>query len=92
MSEIPEETEWSKFSSDILNGAAEHVEHMPHRPPFKADVMLAIAKAIWAERQRCAKMAEKAYRANPTGSGFDNQPARSTAHDIWQAILNQTEE
>jgi hypothetical protein len=39
-----------------------------------------VAKAIWSERQECAKIAEDAAR-----DGF-------TADQISQAILNQTEE
>jgi hypothetical protein len=43
-----------EMPADILNKAAEHVENMPQRPPFKADMLNAIANAIAEERYRCA--------------------------------------
>lgn len=59
MSEIPETTAvFAEMPADILNSAASAVESMPQRAPFKADVLLAIARAIVAERERCAKTAE----------------------------------
>lgn len=52
--------------------------------------VLAIAKAIqgavMAETERCWAIANAAYRANATGSGFDSQPARATAYEIREAI------
>lgn len=52
MSEIPE------FPADVLQEAAAEVGRMPDRAPFKADVMFAIARAIAAERERCAQLAQ----------------------------------
>ena len=44
--------------ADILTTAAAAVEAMPQRAPFKADVLEAIAKAIHAERERCAAIVD----------------------------------
>lgn len=44
---------------DIEVTAQAAVEAMPDRPPFKSDVAQAIARAILAERKRCAEIAGK---------------------------------
>jgi hypothetical protein len=46
----------------------------------------AIHDAVMAEMERCWAIANAAYRANATGSGFDSQPARATAYEIREAI------
>jgi hypothetical protein len=74
---------------DILSLAAQAVNDMPDRPPFKADVLDAIAKAIWAERQRNAKIAENEMLN--TDLLLSQPPKSSAAFRISQAILNQTE-
>lgn len=51
------------------------------------DAGLIIALALNAERERCAAIADRHYKKNNTGSGFDSQPARSTAWNIREAIL-----
>jgi hypothetical protein len=66
----------SDFPSDILNSASEAVEAMPPRPPFKFDVELAIAKAILAERERCAKIAEG------NAAQFDFQASLADGNDL----------
>jgi hypothetical protein len=73
---------------DILSLAAQAVNDMPDRPPFKGDVLDAIAKAIWAERQRNAKIAA----TSPNKYGFQTKGDERRALAISQAILNQTEE
>lgn len=40
----------------VWDAAHEEVEAMPERPPFKVEVQQAIARAIFAERERCAKV------------------------------------
>lgn len=36
--------------------------------------------------ERCARIAEREYKRHCTGSGFDSQPARSTAYSILETI------
>ncbi len=48
--------------------------------------ILAIAKAINAERERCWAISDKECRSHSTGSGFDSQPARQAAFAIREAI------
>lgn len=47
-----------RIPDDVMEAAREAVEAMPARAPFKSDVEIAIARAIMAERERCAKIAE----------------------------------
>lgn len=66
--------------AEILNMAAEAVEAMPHRAPFKADVLEAIAKAILAERQRI--IASLKEEADLTPCSEDAMVTRSNARLI----------
>ncbi|WP_313666274.1 hypothetical protein [Shinella sp.] len=56
--------------------------------PAESAGITTIARAILAERQRCADVAEGFRQAHDTGSGFDSQPARATAEAIRDTILN----
>ncbi|ANV24461.1 hypothetical protein [Agrobacterium pusense] len=44
------------------------------------------SEARAAALEEAAKVAEAEYKRHCTGSGFDSQPARSTAHRILEAL------
>lgn len=50
------------------------------------DVARAIAKAIHAERERCAYIAESIRRENDKGEGFDSHSGRAVAWEIRELI------
>lgn len=76
---------------EIIKAAEECVIHLPEvsgatRWILRDLISRAINNARMAERERCWAIANAAYRANATGSGFDSQPARATAYEIREAI------
>lgn len=81
---------------DIALAAQAALDRMPDRRAdmetgefwarVEYEVVSAIHEAVMAERERCWAIANAAYRANATGSGFDSQPARATAYEIREAI------
>lgn len=62
---------------DVWEAAGQTVALMPDRPPFKIDVQGAIARAILAERERCAKIVED----YPPEGFFDVLYSRTTRAD-----------
>lgn len=73
---------------DIMRAANEAVNGIKCFPPSDlSPLTISIARAILAERQRCADVAEGFRQAHDTGSGFDSQPARATAEAIRDVIL-----
>jgi hypothetical protein len=81
--------------SDILNAAAEAVEGLPNRPPFPADILLAIAKAAFAERKEIlryksmfddAVAQHNAQMERAEKAEADRDEARQIVRDIhWMA-------
>lgn len=66
---------------DIMKAAAAIVNAMPHRMPSVSDVTDVIARAIAAERERCAKVAD--------GYGWQGQRAVSQR---LEAALDRADE
>lgn len=77
MSEIPE---------DVLNIADEAYGYAIMLHQQGNDPIPVIARAILAERERCAEIANRQVQANNTGSGFDSHVAYSTAWNIRDEI------
>lgn len=78
----------SEIPTDILNKSAEHVNNMPDRPPFKGDMLDAIARAIMEERDRCAKIAaDEAEFAFNTYEGSRLHDFMSVAKHIEAQIM-----
>jgi hypothetical protein len=85
MSEIPEDI-W-KTANKVWYEAEDKI--------IAIDSQAIIAKAIWAERQKCSKIAEKwkeVLGIMQIAPGSPHQLAVQAVNDISQAILNQTEE
>jgi hypothetical protein len=77
----------SAIDKETMNVAREWAGKVLYAQSRGEDISHAIARAILAERQRCADVAEGFRQAHDTGSGFDSQPARATAEVIRDAIL-----